>query len=435
MIKEDKKSKAEILKNEIGSDLPFYIFIGITVLFLMLTFVMLLIDGERIYCIIWSGESYGNFPDFFQTVQYVNDPNALYSAGVYLIMDFIRLFIPSAYKSATFHVLSGTVFGKALGWGLFLLITAAFVFLIFKFYKGNMAKKVCLIICLILSTPYIYMFERGNLTGLSAIGVMAFLFLYDGNRAERAIAYTGLCVAVLFKIFPAVLGLILIKEKKYRQAVFLASIGIIVFFVPYLFVGGLDAFKRLFLNLDNYETTYVIFGTAYKANIRNGIQMLFDIFNIDKNADKLGRVFSYIYMAVAMGLFALTKKKWLGVGALISLMVGCMPFSWTYTLLYMVPVIIMYLNEKETGKKKYFYSAIFAILFALIPFGKPGFIKSLVYSNISVNLASVVEQMAFLLLSAAFTAELIIEIIRRIKGNYYKKGNEKLSTETEDERY
>lgn len=89
---------------------------------------------------------------------------------------------------------------------------------------------------MIISYPVMFCLERGNILILSVICSMFFIFFRDSeNRLIKELSYISLAVAAGIKLYPAVFGLILVIEKKYKDALRLVLYGVIVVVAPIVF--------------------------------------------------------------------------------------------------------------------------------------------------------------------------------------------------------
>ena len=95
---------------------------------------------------------------------------------------------------------------------------------------------------MIISYPVMFCLERGNILILSVVCAMFFIFFKDSENAlVRELSYISLAVSAGIKLYPAIFGLTLIAEKKYKEALRLMLYGVIVVVFPIIYF--LDEFK------------------------------------------------------------------------------------------------------------------------------------------------------------------------------------------------
>ena len=100
-----------------------------------------------------------------------------------------------------------------------------------------------------LSMPFLFNLERANTIWISAACVGVFLSWYDSeDRLKRVVAALALSVAAVFKISPALLGVLYFNTRRgveVREMLLCAVMAALLFFGGFLFVpegfGGLEA--------------------------------------------------------------------------------------------------------------------------------------------------------------------------------------------------
>ena len=90
-----------------------------------------------------------------------------------------------------------------------------------------------------LSSIFIYAYERGNLIQLTVVLSTIFLLCYNSkNKIIKEISFICLATAAALKIFPALFGILLLFDKKYKEAMRLIIYGINFTSLPFLFFEG-----------------------------------------------------------------------------------------------------------------------------------------------------------------------------------------------------
>lgn len=133
--------------------------------------------------------------------------------------------------------------------------------------KGTKAEKIVFTISMLFTVPFLYQYERGNIIFLALCFTMLFFLWKDSeNRILRELSFFSLAGAAGLKIYPAVFGLLLVREKRYKEAVRLMIYGLISFFLPFLCFGSfLGNIKKM---ISNMKTV-----TAEFASVRVGCQL------------------------------------------------------------------------------------------------------------------------------------------------------------------
>lgn len=222
---------------------------------------------------------------------------------------------------------------------------------------------------LLLSAPFMAgSIERGNIAFLIVVMLIAALYLKDSNSAiGREAALILIAMAAGIKIYPAVAGFIYIKEKRWKEGVRLLVYGMIVFFVPFIVVGGFPTLIRYFQIMLLYENQSYCSWT----NIRNFLLSISRILGqYEKSASFV------IFFKIAENLYLLfclislfkTRERWKQALYTAGIMALYVPYSYRYVSCYMAVPLVMYLREKQEDQKM-IYCILFAATFTLPFYG------------------------------------------------------------------
>lgn len=333
---------------------------------------LLLTRGATSQTLVWNGPSLGIFPDFYQSVFYLDDPNPIYPAGVYLLMDLFRHCFPYPSRSSWFQI-SLTPYGMIFGFSIFFLILAAICLFLFRQYRGSFWEKAAFCLLVAFSPPSLYMVERGNLIGVSLLCSLFFLFYYrHGNALVREISLISLALAAMFKVYPALFGVLLLVDKRYAQMLRCLIYGIVAFFVPFLIRQGISGLFSMFKNITSYLTSSdgaAQFAFAYRLDMSNTFGMLGTLFSgPDESWRIAGSIAGYLHAGLAMGSAFFLKERWKMIALIATVIILLQPFSWMYTMLYLLPALLLFLNDSPTPQQKNFlFSLLFALLFMAFP--------------------------------------------------------------------
>ena len=236
---------------------------------------------------------------------------------------------------------------------------------------GNNARAVILFICLITSVP---LMGGGISVGNSTVLVMSLILIALKLRVsdspvlrETALILLAICAAL--KIYPAVLGLLYLREKRYREAGRLTLYGILLFTLPYAAFGGIRGFCQWFDNIKVtsgylfYGRIQCIKGLLYTLNTLTGF-----------NPPLI--IYSLIPLLFALVMIALAYFSADTPGCLFYLSAVMIFFPnncYRYTLCYMIiPMIAWYADNRDRLplRDDYIRALIFTLIFAVpMPFG------------------------------------------------------------------
>ncbi|MCR5233028.1 MAG: glycosyltransferase 87 family protein [Lachnospiraceae bacterium] len=199
--------------------------------------------------------------------------------------------------------------------------------------------------------------------------ILAFALRNSDSAVEREIALILIALAAGFKISPAIIGFLYIKEKRYKEAIRLVIYGLVAFFCPFTAFGGLEGI-RIFLNI-----TGQVSGAAIpRPETISGVFV--EVFSVIMNNPelglKVGRLISFGYMILCFWLLFTKRFSWKILWLITSLMVIFVNLSYPYTLQYfLIPLVFFVVETDEThDRMDYLYAVLFALVFLTYPFVK-----------------------------------------------------------------
>lgn len=308
------------------------------------------------------------FSDFFDVIRdsHSLDPYLNYNSAQYPFL-IVLGYIFSLFANRAYVVYLG-------------LVSSTFLFLSFLILRSKnwYTKAVPVFIISLLNYPFLFVVDRGNFESLLFVFLLLFLFFY--TKKQYSISALFLALAISMKIYPAILLILFIPEKKYREiAVCLFSTAAITLASLMCFRGGLLPNLSFLLQGSNFGSNWQFtqFISINSNMVQRGVSLLtfFKIFYFETGLLPafIKNHFSTIYMILAslMGiLFVLyvifvEKEIWKKVTLLIFSMLLLPPISADYKLLHVFIPLYMFLNTKNPSKLDLLYLMMFGLL--LIP--------------------------------------------------------------------
>ena len=188
-------------------------------------------------------------------------------------------------------------------------------------------------------------------SGNSAVLVLSLLLtalhLKDTESAwKRELGLILLAVCVALKLYPAVFGLLYLKEKRYRELLRLMVCSAALLFLPFVFFGGYPGFRHWLLHIMNTMGYSDLYRLQYFRGIFHTI--LFRFF---------GRERPLVTMALTLGAAGVlawnawrSRNLYRTLFFLITIMCFFPANVYRYTLCYFSIPLIMGL--KESGEKR-----------------------------------------------------------------------------------
>lgn len=363
--------KEKLRKNPIK-----FIFYLIAIIFILSFFIGIILSHGNLIKNFLFPDNTSVFMDFFNSMYdtiYLRpyDRGVIYPPLCYLMYYVLTLFsTPEQLKvdnAMTLKTMQGPMFSFMI---YSLLIILVFIFLTLKMKKGSNKEKYLFISLMLLSLPFLFAFERGNIVFVSLIFLMIFICYKDSkNKFLREISLISLAVAASLKIYPAIFGIMLIKEKRWLDILKVITYGLILFVLPFIFFGGLNSVKLLFYNLVNTSSEYSSFVVANKMNFVAYVDFLVRGFHLQNtNLGFIGRMLVLLLIIFSIINSLWTDSKFLRILLLTLLMIGIPSISFTYTAIFLCIPLILFIDNQNRRKIDYLYLLLFILIMFPCPF-------------------------------------------------------------------
>lgn len=241
--------------------------------------------------------------------------------------------------------------------------------------KTKTVKYELLSFILIISYPVMYCIERGNIIILSMIFTMFFVFFKDSeNKYIRELSYISLALAAGIKLYPAIFGIMLLLDKKYKDALRLVVYGIIAVIVPFVFFIDFDKLTLtassgfMTASISDVSTLAISsgsdtspilnilenllsFATNKKSRLNfSSVSIENFIFIFSPQSKTLAKITCVATEGIAVVALLFAKKKWQQTFLLSYLMLNIPSASSSYALTFLIIPFVMFLfDDKGNG--------------------------------------------------------------------------------------
>lgn len=351
------------------------IFIG--VVWAIVSVAFLYVHRETVWSHLLAIRGYDGYMDFFNHITYARYPDetyyethhACFPALAYIFYYALSRVLP---MDATVKFSPGETSPYAMLIYVFYMILLCFLFaLLVKKLLAQEGKAVAAFTALLLvSNCFISVIERGNSAMIVLLLLMGAMLLRNSEKPwQREVALLLIAIAAGLKIYPAMFGLLYLVEKRYKEAARLLLYGILLFFVPFLFFGGFDALLQFLKNQELVQELESVDQISLQS-IRTAVHYFSDKFTGNpRNLESIEQIVPFLFAGVN-ALFVLSKKTalWEKVFLLCSIMVFFPAWSGSYTPIYFVIPMLLFLHERKESfavRGKDIYSCVIGVCFAL----------------------------------------------------------------------
>lgn len=218
--------------------------------------------------------------------------------------------------------------------------------------KNRSKDSILLFLCLMFSASFLGSgLFVGNSTMIVVALLMFALLLKDSqSKAEREVALILFAVCAALKIYPAVFGLLYLKEKRWKEAARLTVYGIVLFLAPFAVFGGVKGFG---LWISHIRNTMGLIEDGRIQFIKGAVYMVAIRLFGSPDAPAVGlavKVLPLLFLVLMIALAAVSKNKNRTIFFLISAAVFFPTNSFRYTLCYYaIPLVFWLLSERENN--------------------------------------------------------------------------------------
>lgn len=312
------------------------------------------------------------FADFFNVMIYIADKDVYFNPvngpqeKIYLPLAYLFMRVFSGFADYSGLRLE-QVYSISPAIVSYMLFSLGSIFLFFhslsKITKLN--AKLALVLCL--SSVFLFTIERGNLIMIATACAFYFLAFRNSDRPWlRYLALLSLCVSVVLKGYPIVLGLYLLEDKRWKDIGFCCIVCLVLAFLPFLyFEHGIDNIPQFLSNvrLSNkaYETAFFPrFGLIVYVQTLLSRGIITDPF-LYQAGFWLSKGMVILLTVLSVLLFFKQSVPWKKL-LLISLAIAWFPANNAfYCGLYFVPSIVLFINQKQFQKWDFVYMLLFCL--------------------------------------------------------------------------
>lgn len=307
----------------------------------------------------WFGELHR-----IQTGIYTGEDIANYPAFCFLIFRIFYSLLPEnegvIYDDFNIRAMQSSV----IPFAVFMVVLFFCFYHIFRYQMRSKStfEREAMAILLLLSAPFLCVFERGNLIIIALVCTFLYVMLYDSEKkAVRMLSYVCLSIAAAIKLYPAVFGIFTLLKKRYKETIVLILLGCGIFFVPFAFFGGIDGCIAFFSSIMGSFETYYDYGFGFDFSIYNLERLIISLCSgYQTSATNISIIIVLFCLIVT---FICVREFWQRV-CVLSLAIVLLPkFSYFYTTCFLA-IPLLYMLQSKERKSHYLYICEFLLVFS-----------------------------------------------------------------------
>ena len=309
--------------------------------------------------------------DFFHSIEYIRERapytkfHVLYPPLANLFFLICYIFIPESVAGKWADTFKDSISNRGTDADLrtyqSCLILFVFIIVLFALLLGLMIRSILrgkakykewLIFCIFFSYPVMISVERGNIIIYAFLLSLFFVEYHDSdNKFLKELSLIALAFAFGLKLYPAVFGLLLIRNKDYKAAVRCVIYGILSIIFPLFFfrespIDALTAWFKVLSSIGTNSSTTPWIGTGF-SNIVYNVEHIVSYLSGTEFVASYSRWITYILVAILAVLCCLSKSKW--QGSLIAfLIIVFFSSQGNYVYIFMIIPLLMFLKEEES---------------------------------------------------------------------------------------
>lgn len=298
-------------------------------------------------------------------------------------MDFFNMLV-SPYRDGKFHNVqfpfgqrlaqSFTIFPPNIGVTVFLTIFFSFfLYVNYSNLKTSIKEQTIknVFVFSFLTYPFLFVVDRANIEIF--VFIFLYLFIYFYRKQQTLISIVFLSCAISMKIFPGVFVILLLSDRKYKEAVYTCFLVLLISVTGYFSYDGnmIVNIKAHLATLSSYSMAYSIGneGLYFGHSLWGVVKLIIIGSDIQCPATLATKAYSVsvLILFAFVSLYIIFKEKvfWKKIALLVFSM-NLFPFvSGDYKLIHIFLPLFLFINDENKDRFDRLYVVLFGLL--LIP--------------------------------------------------------------------
>ncbi len=378
------------------ASIAYFVLLCVALPMLAVSLVSFLVHPQRAVDSIFYLSFQDRYMDFFNCIRdartldvYLSHDSSLYPPLANLMYYGLGKLLPAESLAQYAGQLSRDPAGLTLYWITQGTCCLLFLFMLASSIKGPLSRRVTVFMLGALCMPVLFAFERGNCVLLTMFFIMVFFRFYrDPSPLRREIGFICLAIAANLKLYPALFGLLLVAERRWKEAARTLLYGVLLFVVPlFLHYNGLLTLKLMLNNLRYNSYIQVEAGLGYKISWINFFHIISRLTGLP-----LIRWLPYLLLLTGIVSVFLLPEFWQRVAMISLICAGFSNFSMVYNTIYLfLPFLAITHSEKISHFLVWFLFFLFLSVFPLAIGGQNPFPELSGNSSVLLNITTLLD--------------------------------------------
>jgi len=317
----------------------------------------------------WRDQNDG-FMDFFNPLRTVltsnyfeeghyTDPKSNYPPIIKGILWIFGQLLPGYMHFWTARKIRTATVGLLLAFIIFMLS----YFILLRVYRSFSKNKGSILpILALFSSPMIFLIDRGNTVLFTLVLSALFIAGYRSkNPLIRHLSYISLGLSAAIKIYPAVLGLLVLREKNKKHIAQCIGYGVGFCILPF-FIIGIDELALYVRNITSFVDRNMAAENDWLVDYSHVLINISDNFLGNREVGEvLAKYTLYPFTLLLVGCALLTRNRWKSVLAVILIQLLFPGVSVYYCASFLAIPMLIFVGEKNKRKLDYLYAVLFTL--------------------------------------------------------------------------
>ena len=272
-------------------------------------------------------------------------------------------FLPADIAQASAFDVRSTAYGMMLFFGVLagamLILYGLFLHSVQCGGRSGYFLPILFLFC----PPIIFMIERGNILILAFVASALFVAGYRSeNPLIRNLSYACLGFAAAIKIYPAVLGLLVLRERNGRHTLQCLSWGVGFMLIPFAFCGGMTSLSLYIRNVSVSFQKHSLGHDKWLLNYSNTLYWFAGDTEAGVHAANAVSGWSlYLLTALLLAAGLLCRKHWKGLLCAVLILLLYPGFSLYYMGAFLFLPLFAFFREERHSRLDWLYLALLAL--------------------------------------------------------------------------